>query len=57
MQSEYGADIFGFGAATHRREPALWKKIGENWENVFENLKVHITVKVKIKNSAMTANP
>lgn len=57
MQSEYGADIFGFGAATHRREPALWKKIGENWENVFENLKVHITVKVKIKNSAMTTKP
>lgn len=57
VQSEYGTDIFGFGAKTRIRYPTLWKEIGGNWENIFQNLKVNITVKAEIKNSAMTTKP
>lgn len=57
MQSEYSADIFGFGAKTREKEPKLWRIIGNNWENVFEDSKVNINVRVEIKNTAMTSKP
>ncbi|HHW67163.1 MAG TPA: Ger(x)C family spore germination protein [Epulopiscium sp.] len=57
MQSEYKADIFGFGAKIRAHKPAFWKDMGKNWENVFENLEVHINVNVGIINGSTTAKP
>jgi spore germination protein KC len=53
VQTEYGADIFGFAAKIYENKPSVWKKVGENWETNFKDLKVAVTSNVHIKNSAI----
>lgn len=52
-QSEYGADIFGFGEKLREDKAQVWKSVENNWEKVFKDLKVNVEMSVHIKNSAM----
>ncbi len=53
VQSEYGADIFGFGVKLHEDKAKEWNKVENNWDEVFKDLKVNIKTKVNIKGSAL----
>ncbi len=53
VQSEYGLDIFGFGAKIRQDKPDLWDAVGNNWDETFTSLKVNVSAKIHIKNSAM----
>ncbi|MBW7571915.1 Ger(x)C family spore germination protein [Caproiciproducens faecalis] len=53
VQSEYGADIFGFGEKLREDKASQWKRVSNNWEDVFKDLKVNVETKVHIKNSAV----
>ncbi|HVJ48252.1 Ger(x)C family spore germination protein [Desulfitobacterium sp.] len=53
MQSEYDADIFGFGAKLREDKAQVWNSVGNNWEDVFKDLKVNVNTRVHIKNSAV----
>ncbi len=53
VQSEYGADIFGFGVKLHEDKAEEWNKVENNWEEVFKDLKVNIKTNVNIKGSAL----
>lgn len=53
VQSEYDADIFGFGTKLWENEPKTWKDVSSNWEEVFKYLKVNVKAEVYIKNSAV----
>ncbi|MBT2736390.1 Ger(x)C family spore germination protein [Bacillus sp. ISL-7] len=57
VQSEYGVDIFGFGAKIREENPRKWNEIAINWENKFKDVKVHVTTSVHIKGSGMLADP
>lgn len=57
IQSKYGTDIFGFGAKLREDKPDYWKKVRENWEEEFKDLKVNIDTKVKVINSAKLTRP
>lgn len=57
MQSEYDADIFGFGAKLWEDKPLVWKNTQDNWEEVFRNLNVNVKTRVHIKNSAVLSKP
>ena len=57
VQSEYKADIFGFGAKLRENKVEEWNKVSENWEEVFKELKVNVKTKVHIKNSAILSKP
>ncbi len=57
VQSEYGSDIFGFGRTVKADMPKTWKKIKNNWGDIFENLEVKVTVDFKIVNKAMLSQP
>lgn len=57
MQSEYDADIFGFGAKLWEDKPLVWKNTQGNWEEVFKNLNVNVKTRVHIKNSAVLSKP
>lgn len=48
-QKEYKADLFGFGEAIHRADPAFWKKVKNNWDQEFVDLSVKVKVDVKIR--------
>jgi len=56
VQSEYGADIFGFGEKLREDEIKVWNSVGNHWEEVFENLKVNVNTSFHIKNSAVLSN-
>ena len=49
VQKKYKVDIFGFGKKIHQTYPRFWKKVSDNWENHFANLKVNFKVDVAIK--------
>lgn len=53
VQSEYGTDIFGFGAKLREDKNNVWKDVSSNWEEKFRNLEVDVTTKVHIRNSAV----
>lgn len=53
VQSEYDADIFGFGEKLREDNASEWKIVSNNWEDVFKDLKVNVETKVHIKNSAL----
>jgi spore germination protein KC len=57
VQSEYGVDIFGFGAVLRQNKPKLWNNISDRWDDVFKNSDVNVEVKIHIKNSAMLSKP
>ncbi len=57
VQSEYDADIFGFGQKLREDKIQEWKRVANNWEGVFQNLRVNVKTKVHIKNSAILSAP
>ncbi len=53
VQTEYHSDIFKFATIIKAEMPEVWKEIRDDWDEVFTNLNVEITVNLKIKGSAM----
>jgi spore germination protein KC len=53
VQSEYGADIFGFGTKLQQDKVKVWRRVGNRWEAVFKHLPVNVKTSVHIKNSAI----
>lgn len=53
MQLDYDTDIFGFGAKLREDKIQTWNSVGNNWDEVFKDLKVNVKTKVHIKNSAI----
>jgi spore germination protein KC len=49
VQENFGADIYGFGAALHRKYPKQWAEWREHWEELFRKLPVEVKVTVKIR--------
>jgi spore germination protein KC len=45
---ELKADIFGFGERLHAKDPAYWKTVKDNWNEVFATVPVYITVKAEL---------
>lgn len=45
---EYNSDIFGFGKKIHQFHPKYWQTIKDNYDEIYPNLRVEITVENKI---------
>ncbi len=54
VQTEYGADIFGFGNDIRKKNNKLWKSVSSYWDALFPTLDVTVHAKVNIANSAYT---
>jgi spore germination protein KC len=46
-QKELKTDIFGFGERVHAKDPAYWKTVKDNWNEVFAEMPVTIDVTVE----------
>lgn len=57
MQTEYTADVFGFGAILQQNKAQEWKKIEDKWDETFRNLDVEINTKVRIRNTGILMKP
>lgn len=51
MQSEAGAEIFGFGIALSKKEPAYWVAVKDDWEAVFRKAKIIVNSEIIIKDT------
>lgn len=52
VQSEFGADIFGFGNMIYKKDHKLWHKLSPDWDMLFPQLEVVINAKINIINTA-----
>jgi spore germination protein KC len=50
-QKEFRSDVFGFGSALHRQKPAVWKQIKDQWDEIFPELEVEVTVRGRLLRS------
>ncbi|WNS73485.1 Ger(x)C family spore germination protein [Bacillus sp. DTU_2020_1000418_1_SI_GHA_SEK_038] len=55
-QKEFQSDVFGFGEALHRSDPAYWKKVKKEWNQKFSEMPVTIEVDVKIRQTGTIGN-
>ncbi|NLL07669.1 MAG: Ger(x)C family spore germination protein [Firmicutes bacterium] len=56
-QQEYNADILGFGQLVRRKEPQVWRRLGENWDVHFRDLPVDLEVKCKVTMAGLSSEP
>ena len=52
VQSEYGSDIFGFGNMIYKKDPHLWNRLKDTWEEQFMSLEVEVQTDIHIANTA-----
>lgn len=49
IQEKYKADIFGFGEVVHREHPDYWKKVKDDWNEIFTTIDVEAKADFKIR--------
>ena len=54
LQIDLKTDVIGFSDHIYKTMPRLWYEIKDYWDELYENAKVEVEVKVKIVNSAFT---
>lgn len=53
----YSSDVFGFGAAIHRRYPEYWRQIHNQWDEVYPEVEVEINVECKVYGTGLVSRP
>jgi len=56
VQHELKTDIFGFGEVIHRANPREWKKLEDDWIDIFPEVPVNIHIKYFIRNVGTQTN-
>lgn len=54
VQKDFKSDIFGLGDTIHRRHPYRWKKLAADWETIFPEIELDITVKLDLTGTGIT---
>lgn len=49
VQKKYKTDVFGYGKMIHKKYPQKWKIIKNNWDEIFENLKIETNIEISIQ--------
>lgn len=57
VQREFGSDVFGFGDAIRRMEPARWQHLRDRWDDVFPTVELDMTVKVSVRETGLSSRP
>lgn len=57
IQKNYKSDVFGFGEKIHKRYPYIWKKIKNNWKDLYPHLPVEIKVHSWLARTGITSKP
>lgn len=54
IQKKYNADVIGIGSHISKFHPKTWKKVEDDWENIFSEVKFNITVDPIIRRTGLT---
>lgn len=53
VQTEFGVDIFGFGDAFNRQHHKEYKKVENNWDEVFAQAEVEVDINLHLRRSGV----
>lgn len=56
-QTEYKADIFGFGEVIHRADPVAWRTLKTDWRKHFAKTQVDVSVDMRIRRIGTISTP
>lgn len=54
VQKDFKCDIFGFGDTIHHRHPYQWKKLAADWDTIFPDIDMDVTVKLNLTGTGLT---
>ncbi|NLW21651.1 MAG: Ger(x)C family spore germination protein [Tissierellia bacterium] len=57
VQREYKLDVFGFGLAFNKKYPQEWKKVKDNWDEIFAEADFEIEVETNIIRTGIINTP
>jgi len=57
VQRQYGADIFGFGEAFHRKYPSQWHSWKQEWGKHFQAMPFEVAMDYKLRKIGKIINP
>lgn len=57
VQKEFKSDIFGFGSAFNKKYPKEWKKIKDDWEDLFPKVQYIVKVDAKLRRTGLILKP
>lgn len=57
VQQEWEADILGFGDEIHIEHPDVWKKIKNQWADIYPKVPVNFKVNIPIERTGRTQQP
>ncbi|WP_082562673.1 Ger(x)C family spore germination protein [Paenibacillus sp. Root444D2] len=57
VQETYGVDIYGFGELFHRKYPNFWHHQVKDWDHIFSNLPVEVTMNYKLRKFGKIISP
>lgn len=53
VQTEFGCDVFKLGTMIHKKDPALWSQLEENWDDYIKTMEVEIRPEFVIVNTGL----
>jgi spore germination protein KC len=57
LQNKYKSDAIGFGDVIHQEHASKWKKLKENWDEMYPKVKVKVNVRVIIEHTGSVIKP
>lgn len=57
LQGELRSDVFGFGNSVYRQNPAYWRQVKADWDEIFPNLEVEVSVNSKVRRTGLVGSP
>lgn len=55
-QTQYQTDIFSLGNIVYRQDPDLWRSLKDQWDTIFQNATIEVTVKADIVSAGVLKN-
>lgn len=56
-QKDFGLDIFDFGTEVSRKYPNQWDYMDKDWNSIFKNLKINISVDSQVNKTGVLSKP
>jgi len=53
IQTEYKTDVLELGKVLNNEYPSEWKKIADDWDDVFQTVDIKVAVSIKVKDSSL----
>ncbi|MCD8511959.1 MAG: Ger(x)C family spore germination protein [Bacillus sp. (in: Bacteria)] len=57
LQQEYKVDVLQLGRAFQGKFPKEWNKLKEDWDDIYPNVQVNISITVQLNNPLLLENP